>query len=210
MEQQKLQSLLSIEENSGSVKASSGSIKETSASIESGGLRGQERRACASNHFNDDLGRMSVELQVEQAVRTSLKVLSLLSRVPKSPWRNTCLYRSIAQCLVYRKFNIPARICLGVRKSQLSNDVSAHAWVEVDGQGNVDLQSDTSSHDVISHANSKDRDEARSLQYVLLTKLNSRKNSLEDTNRNSHFQNSTVLLKEDQPNPVLSDGYRRG
>ncbi len=69
------------------------------------------------------------KLQTDHAVRTSQRTLSLLARLPKSPWRNTCLFRSIAECIILRRAGISARICLGVRKDN-TNAVNAHAWVE--------------------------------------------------------------------------------
>ncbi|HVH12954.1 MAG TPA: lasso peptide biosynthesis protein [Longimicrobium sp.] len=40
-----------------------------------------------------------------RAARGAVKVLSA---VPGSPWRNTCLYRSVAECLALRSYGIPA------------------------------------------------------------------------------------------------------
>ena len=69
------------------------------------------------------------------AVRAAAAVLARLSRLPLSPWRNTCLYRSIAICLSLRSCGVRARLRLGVRspESGEENGVFAHAWVDCDG-----------------------------------------------------------------------------
>jgi hypothetical protein len=58
-------------------------------------------------------------------------------------WRNTCLYRSMAQYLVLRGFGRDAAVRIGVRGPghETEDDVSAHSWVlyrgpeEVQGGG---------------------------------------------------------------------------
>lgn len=58
--------------------------------------------------------------------------------IPGRPWRNTCLYRSAAACLILRRRGYAARVVLGVRgepESVAGSDrrVAAHAWVDVAG-----------------------------------------------------------------------------
>jgi len=77
---------------------------------------------------------------VALAVRTSRFTLRLLGRLPLLPWRNTCLYRSVAECLVLRRYGIACRVQLGVeRDSAAPAAITAHAWVERDDRrlGNV-------------------------------------------------------------------------
>ena len=45
-------------------------------------------------------------------------------------WRDTCLYRSIAQCLILRHYGLWAVVRLGAKHE--GDDVVAHAWVETD------------------------------------------------------------------------------
>ncbi|HXC25604.1 MAG TPA: lasso peptide biosynthesis B2 protein [Gemmatimonadaceae bacterium] len=67
----------------------------------------------------------------QMAIRVSHAIIRLLARIPASPWRNTCLFRSVTECLVLRHFGLPARVSLGVRKaSPALGAVDAHAWVE--------------------------------------------------------------------------------
>ena len=61
------------------------------------------------------------------AVGAAMVLLKLLARVPRSPWRNTCLYRSVAECLVLRRYGVPAVLRIGVRSGDA--DIEAHAWV---------------------------------------------------------------------------------
>ena len=63
-----------------------------------------------------------------EALRWSQRVVSRLARIPLSPWRNTCLYRSAAECLVLRRYGIPAVLRIGVR-SEDGGEIAAHAWV---------------------------------------------------------------------------------
>lgn len=59
----------------------------------------------------------------------ALRMVGLLGTVPGLPWRNTCLYRSVAQCLVLRSFGVPAVVRIGVRSSDGGTGIAAHAWV---------------------------------------------------------------------------------
>jgi hypothetical protein len=61
------------------------------------------------------------------ATGSALRLLRVLSRLPGSPWRNTCLYRSVAECLVLRRYGVPAVVRIGVRNEGAG--VEAHAWV---------------------------------------------------------------------------------
>lgn len=63
-------------------------------------------------------------------VRASRAGVRLLAAVPGSPWRNTCLYRSVAECLALRRYGIPAVVRIGVRAGEGSETpIVAHAWV---------------------------------------------------------------------------------
>jgi hypothetical protein len=67
-----------------------------------------------------------------RSTRGALFVLRQLARVPGAGWRDTCLYRAIAECLVLRAFEFPAVVRLGVRGSA-DETVAAHAWTECEG-----------------------------------------------------------------------------
>ncbi len=83
-------------------------------------------------------GRVSATGQVEQAdtaIRFAFATLRALGRVPLLPWRNTCLYRSVAECLVLHRLGVPCRLRIGVRHDASAREaVEAHAWVERSGQ----------------------------------------------------------------------------
>ena len=69
----------------------------------------------------------------ELAVRATFLALRLLARVRLPLWRNTCLYRSIAQCLVLRTYGVPCRLRIGVTAPAPDGEaapIDAHAWVE--------------------------------------------------------------------------------
>ena len=76
-----------------------------------------------------------------QAVRAAHVTLRWLSRAAFPVWRNTCLYRAVAECLVLRHYGIPARLELGVARlglrgwrlgagdDEAPKRIMAHAWV---------------------------------------------------------------------------------
>jgi len=69
----------------------------------------------------------------EVALRAAFLALRLLARVRLPLWRNTCLYRSIAQCLVLRGHGVPCRLRIGVTAPASTGEaarIDAHAWVE--------------------------------------------------------------------------------
>lgn len=64
-------------------------------------------------------------------LRAARATLRVLGRVPLLPWRNTCLYRSVAECLVLSRVGIACRLRVGVRHGAAQpGSVEAHAWVE--------------------------------------------------------------------------------
>jgi Transglutaminase-like superfamily len=69
------------------------------------------------------------------ALRVAHAALRLLARTRLPWWRNTCLYRALAECLVLRRYGIPCRVELGVtRAGDTAAAIGAHAWV-VRGDG---------------------------------------------------------------------------
>lgn len=73
-----------------------------------------------------------VRRRAGEALRVTRALLSRLARVPGSPWRNTCLYRSIAAHLVLARYGVPVRLRIGVRRAThgASPGIVAHAWLE--------------------------------------------------------------------------------
>ncbi|MEO6527229.1 MAG: lasso peptide biosynthesis B2 protein [Gemmatimonadaceae bacterium] len=67
------------------------------------------------------------------AVRAAHGLLVRLARFGGPRWRNTCLYRSVAECLVLRELGLPAYVMIGVGAGVAPLDVIAHAWVECEG-----------------------------------------------------------------------------
>ncbi|HEX8905637.1 MAG TPA: lasso peptide biosynthesis B2 protein [Longimicrobiaceae bacterium] len=61
------------------------------------------------------------------ATGSALRLIRVLAHLPASPWRNTCLYRSVAECLVLRRYGVPAVVKIGVKNG--GGDIHAHAWV---------------------------------------------------------------------------------
>lgn len=68
------------------------------------------------------------------ASRAAWRAVKALSLVPGSPWRNTCLYRSVAECLALRRYGVPAVVRIGVRAGDQPGEtpILAHAWVVTD------------------------------------------------------------------------------
>lgn len=66
----------------------------------------------------------------EGALRATRLMLRLLARLPRSRWRTSCLYESVAECLVLRAHGVPAAVCIGVRRqTDGTPGIAAHAWV---------------------------------------------------------------------------------
>ncbi len=64
------------------------------------------------------------------ALRAARRALRLLARIPGQRWRASCLYESVAECLVLRWSGIPAAVCIGVKRgSDGQPGIEAHAWV---------------------------------------------------------------------------------
>ena len=61
------------------------------------------------------------------ALRAAFYTLRVLARTRLPWWRNTCLYRALAECLVLRHYGIACRVELGVARS--GETIGAHAWV---------------------------------------------------------------------------------
>ncbi|HEX8393189.1 MAG TPA: lasso peptide biosynthesis B2 protein [Longimicrobium sp.] len=59
----------------------------------------------------------------------AVRAVAMLGTVPGLPWKNTCLYRSVAQCLALRAFGVPAVVRIGVRSGDGAGVIAAHAWV---------------------------------------------------------------------------------
>ena len=83
----------------------------------------------------------AVERRVPRgATGAALLLLRALARLPGSRWRNTCLYRSVAETLVLRRYGVPAILKIGVRSAV--GDIEAHAWV---------VRADRPQHDAGGH-----------------------------------------------------------
>jgi hypothetical protein len=73
--------------------------------------------------------------EVETALRVGLALLAWLARLRSPLWKNTCLYRSILECVLLRRSGRAAVVRIGVRQaSDAGQAIAAHAWVEVGGR----------------------------------------------------------------------------
>ncbi len=70
------------------------------------------------------------------ALRVARGALHRLARLQRlgGPWRDTCLQRSVAACLVFRRHGAQAVLKVGARAA--TDVITAHAWVE-DADGRV-------------------------------------------------------------------------
>jgi hypothetical protein len=94
-------------------------------------LSGDRWRTLLEPGAGADQGRPGAD----DAVLASRRALRLLGRIPRSPWRNTCLFRSVAECLVLRRYGVGARLRIGVgREEPGAEGIVAHAWVLRPGQ----------------------------------------------------------------------------
>ncbi len=85
-----------------------------------------------------------------RAEGAAVRAVGLLARLPGSPWRDTCLYRSTAACLALRARGIPAVVRLGVRRDGGDEGaIAAHAWVEVPGEPSAAARAQAERHAVL-------------------------------------------------------------
>lgn len=73
----------------------------------------------------------------DEAVWAAHAALRLLTRARLTWWRNTCLFRAVAECLVLRRYGIRSRVELGVMRPEHGTEIGAHAWVARGDNGPV-------------------------------------------------------------------------
>jgi hypothetical protein len=72
------------------------------------------------------------------ALRVGMAVLARLARLRLPLWKNTCLYRSVLECVLLRGYGRAAVLRIGVAGAGVpSRSFAAHAWVEVDGDAGL-------------------------------------------------------------------------
>ena len=102
--------------------------------------------AAAGTHAIEGL-EPAADPRVVAALLAAKRALALLSR-SRFIWRNTCLYRSVAECLVLRHYGRAAFVRIGVRRDAGDASagvdehllVQAHAWVMYAGPERVEPQ----------------------------------------------------------------------
>lgn len=91
------------------------------------------RRSTLERLLEPPSARVPPPAEPDDALRWARAFVFALSRLPWSPWRDTCLYRSVAECLVLRRHGVPAVLRIGVREASSREGIEAHAWVERPG-----------------------------------------------------------------------------
>ena len=83
----------------------------------------------------DGARSVSGRVDPEIVARIAVGATQRLARLPLPVWRNTCLYRSVAESLALRWSGVDARVMIGVRNANPPlGRIEAHAWV-VRGDG---------------------------------------------------------------------------
>ena len=103
---------------------------------------GLRLRSALEAQVNGEVASPKMDEALDLSLRVANGAVRHLSR-SGTAWRNTCLYRSMAQYLVLRGFGRDAAVRIGVRGPghEAEDDVSAHSWVlyrgpeEVQGGG---------------------------------------------------------------------------
>lgn len=67
--------------------------------------------------------------EISTEIAVAHRSLALLARVRLPLWRNTCLFRSVAECLVRQLHGAEYRLRIGVAAGVAVHGVAAHAWV---------------------------------------------------------------------------------
>lgn len=104
---------------------------------------GARLRLAIDGNSRDHIGESApIDRELAFALRASTTTLRVLARA-RPVWRNTCLYRSLAQWLVLRAYDRHAsvRIGVGLRPHEADGDsaVTAHAWVDYAGPEPVEM-----------------------------------------------------------------------
>lgn len=95
---------------------------------------GDLRRLAAAPGPGASTGTSPGRAERAAARRAALLALRVLARLPGGRWRNSCLYRSVALCLLARRRGEDARLAFGVaRAAGGTGELRAHAWVEDPG-----------------------------------------------------------------------------
>jgi hypothetical protein len=81
----------------------------------------------------------------DQQVAIAEAVDRLLERLP-SPWRKTCLTRSIVLYHLLRRSGVPVELRIGVKRQQ--DEFAAHAWLTREGSTYLEVESPT--HEIIA------------------------------------------------------------
>jgi hypothetical protein len=82
---------------------------------------------------------------VDQQAAITAAVDRLLERLP-SPWRRTCLTRSLVLYHLLRRSGVPVELRIGVRRHQ--DAFTAHAWLT--REGSAYLEEQTPPHEIIA------------------------------------------------------------
>ena len=102
-------------------------------------VSGPKFRSALTAEPEDGSPSREADPSLEVALRVANGAVRQLART-NTAWRNTCLYRSMAQYLVLRDFGRSAAIRIGVQGApdhRDEKDVSAHSWVVYNGPESV-------------------------------------------------------------------------
>ena len=102
-------------------------------------VSGPKLRSALTAEPGDGLSPRDPDPSLEVALRVANGAVRHLART-NTAWKNTCLYRSMAQYLVLRDFGRSAAVRIGVQGApghRDETDVSAHSWVVYDGPESV-------------------------------------------------------------------------
>lgn len=96
-------------------------------------VSGRRLRSALEADATPDSTALQADPDLELALRIANAAVRHLSKT-RTSWRNTCLYRSMAQYLVLKDFGKSAAIRIGV---QDPHEMKAHSWVIYHGPESV-------------------------------------------------------------------------
>ncbi|HUQ47921.1 MAG TPA: lasso peptide biosynthesis B2 protein [Gemmatimonadaceae bacterium] len=100
-------------------------------------VSGARLRSALEAEAEPDTQRLSADEELVLALRVANGAVRHLSRT-HTAWRNTCLYRSMAQYLVLKDFGKSAAIRIGVQGPESEEALKAHSWVIYHGPESVE------------------------------------------------------------------------
>ncbi len=99
-------------------------------------VSGDRLRSALEAEAEPDPASLAADPELVVALRVANGAIRHLART-RTAWKNTCLYRTMAQYLVLRDFGKSAAVRIGVQEPENRPGVLAHSWIIYHGPEQV-------------------------------------------------------------------------